>query len=185
MTSDVAKRAGLLAAQQLSGAFARWTHVQGVAATTGRIAPELDPDHADEIVAAAWLHDIGYAEDLATTGLHPVDGARFAQEAGMPELVVSLIAFHTGAEFEARQRGLLAELDNFAPPPRDVLDIVTYADMTTSPTGEPITPEDRVLEILSRYDESDPVHEAVSRSAPELLAAVARVEERLAAVQPR
>lgn len=185
MTTDVATRARLLAAQHLSGVPRRWAHVQGVAASAAAIVTLLEPEHADEIVAATWLHDVGYASDVATTGFHPVDGAHFAQNAGLPALVVSLIAFHTGSEFEARQRGLLADLNQFVPPPRDVLDVVTYADMTTSPAGMPISAKDRVAEILSRYAQDDPVFTAVSQSAPELLAAVARVEERLSAAQPR
>jgi len=185
MTIDVVTRARLLAAERLSGVPRRWAHVQGVAATAAAIVPLLEPEHADDILAATWLHDVGYASDVATTGFHPVDGAHFAQDAGLPALVVSLIAFHTGAEFEARQRGLLGELAAFAPPPRDVLDVITYADMTTSPAGDPISANERVAEILSRYDENDPVFAAVSQSAPELLASVARVEGRLSAAQPR
>jgi hypothetical protein len=97
----------------------------------------------------------------------------------MPELVVSLIAHHTGADAEAAERVLVEALTEFAPPPRDALDVVTFADLTTSPDCEPISAEDRVAEILSRYDENDPVHAAVSRSASELLASVSRVQERL------
>jgi putative nucleotidyltransferase with HDIG domain len=185
MTSDLVTRAQSLAAQHLSDAPRRWAHVQGVAATAVEVASRLDPAHSDEIAAAAWLHDVGYAPDVATTGFHPVDGAGFARSERMPELVVSLIAFHTGSEVEAQQRGLLEELNTFATPPLAVLDIVTYADMTTSPTGEPISAEERVAEILSRYGEDNPVFAAVSTSAPELLAAVARIEERLSSAQPR
>jgi hypothetical protein len=29
----------------------------------------------DDLVAAAWLHDIGYAPELAKTGFHPLDGS--------------------------------------------------------------------------------------------------------------
>ena len=139
----------------------------------------VDPLHSDAIVAAAWLHDVGYAKALAKTGFHPVDGALFAKDSGFPALVVSLIAYHTGAQIEASQRGTEAELAAFEPPPADVLDVVTFADMTTSPAGEPITADDRLAEIFSRYNEGDPVFEAVSRSGPELLEAVSRVRERL------
>ena len=79
----------------------------------------------------------------------------------------------------AAQRGLLEELHSFEPPPADVLDVVTFADMTTSPSGEPIDAQDRVDEILTRYAPDDPVFEAVSSSTPQLLAAVVRVAERL------
>jgi hypothetical protein len=179
MSMDLVTRARSLAEQQLSGAPRRWSHVRGVASTATTVAPIVEPEHADAIVAAAWLHDVGYAPDLAVSGFHPVDGARFAMDAGMPDLVVRLIAFHTGAEFEAQQRGLLSELLEFTPPPADILDVVTFADMTTSPTGEPINARDRVAEILTRYEPEDPVFDAVSRSAPELLAAVDRVNARL------
>jgi len=185
MTSDLVTRARLLAAQHLSDVPRRWAHVRGVAATAETVAPLLDPVHADELIAAAWLHDVGYAPELAETGFHPVDGAHFSAKSGLPALVVSLIAFHTGAEFEARQRGLLADLHRFDRPPRDLLDIVTYADMTTSPSGDPISAAERVSEILSRYEKGHPVHAAVWQSAPTLLAVVARVDERLSAAPPR
>ncbi|WP_406239339.1 hypothetical protein [Nocardia sp. NBC_01009] len=31
-------------------------------------------------MTAAWLHDIGYAPDIARIGFHPVDGAEFLRE---------------------------------------------------------------------------------------------------------
>lgn len=183
MGSDVVARARSLARQHLVDVPRRWAHVQGVAATASDVARVLDPEHADEIISAAWLHDVGYASDLAKIGFHPVDGARFARDVGMPDLVARLIAFHTGSEFEAQQRGLLAELHEFTPPPGEILDVVTFADMTTSPTGEPIDAQDRVAEILTRYEPDSPVYDAVSASAPELLAAIERVNERLAQVK--
>lgn len=50
------------------------------------------------------------------------------------------------------------------------------AIMTTGPDGSFVRAEDRVSEILSRYPEDDPVHRAIERSAPTLLAAVAAVD---------
>ena len=58
----------------------RWAHTQGVAATARGLAPVLGPD-ADLVTAAAWLHDIGYAPDVAATGFHPLDGARHLRDA--------------------------------------------------------------------------------------------------------
>ena len=179
MNTDLASRARSLAERHLVDVPRRWAHVKGVAAGATAVAPALDPEHAESIVAAAWLHDIGYATDLAVSGFHPVDGARFAMDVGMPDLVVSLIAFHTGAEFEALQRGLLVELHEFAAPPVDILDVVTFADMTTSLSGESIAATDRVAEILTRYEPDTVVYNAVSRSAPQLLGAVQRVNARL------
>jgi hypothetical protein len=55
----------------------RWAHVQAVAEQASRIATAVLPaDERETLVAAVWLHDIGYAPALATTGLHTLDGAR-------------------------------------------------------------------------------------------------------------
>jgi putative nucleotidyltransferase with HDIG domain len=73
-------------AQQLARALLqeplprRWAHVQGVAARASNLAPVLGAD-VDLLEAAAWLHDIGYAPDLAVTGLHQLDGARYLRDA--------------------------------------------------------------------------------------------------------
>src|SRR6266705_2570551 len=73
-------------AQQLARALLqkacprRWRHVQGVAARARSLAPILGSD-AHLLEAAAWLHDIGYVPDLATTGLHSLDGARYLRDA--------------------------------------------------------------------------------------------------------
>lgn len=180
MNRDLVDRARTLASEHLAVAMPqRWAHVLGVARTASDISPRLLARDADAVVAAAWLHDVGYAPSIALTGFHPVDGARFARSAGMPDLVVSLIAHHSGANAEAIERGLTAELAEFDRPPGVVLDVVTYADMTTAPDGTPIDAEKRVSEILSRYSSDDPVHAAVSRSSVELLATVARINEQL------
>ena len=191
MNRNLVDHARTLASERLAVAMPRrWAHVLGVARTASDIAPRLLVRDADAVVAAAWLHDVGYAPSIAMTGFHPVDGARFARSAGMPDLVVSLIAHHSGAIAEAIERGLTPELAEFDRPPREVLDVVTYADMTTAPNGTPIDAELRVSEILSRYSIDDPVHAAVSRSSAELLATVARINGQLrlapaAATQPR
>lgn len=185
VTLDVVHQAEALAAARLAELPRRWSHVQGVAGVASSVAQRLDPGNADAIVAAAWLHDVGYSRNLAATGFHPIDGANFARDAGLPELVVSLIAYHSGAAVEADERGLGAELSHIPPPPDDVLDVLTFADMTTSPDGATVSAPERVREILSRYTEDDPVYGAVSRSGPDLLAAVDRVRERLDRVQPR
>lgn len=185
MAEDLVMRARPAAEALLASLPRRWAHVQGVAARAAEVAPLLVPERADEIVAACWLHDIGYASEVAVTGFHPVDGAHLAVGLNFPPLVVSLIAFHTGASFEAAERGLSHELAAFDAPPRSFLDVVTFADLTTSVDGAPIGANARVTEILTRYEPDDPVHRAVSASAPSLLAGVARVESRLAALAGR
>ncbi len=127
-------------------------------------------------MAAAWLHDIGYAPSVRQTGFHPLDGAKFARSTGFGELVASLVAFHTGAHAEAAERGL-SNLSAFGEPPSDVLDALTFCDLTTGPDGTSISPQDRLSDVLARYGPEDPVHRAVDAGREELLAAVRRVRD--------
>lgn len=124
---------------------------------------------------AAWLHDIGYAESIAHTGFHPLDGARFLAQCASKE-VTRLVAWHTGAGYEARERGLLGDLEVFAQPPADELDALTMIDLGTSPTGEAMLDVKRIAEILSRYEDGHPVHEAVANSREFLLASSRRAK---------
>lgn len=150
----------------------RWAHTQGVAAQARAVGPVLGWD-TDLIEAAAWLHDVGYAPALAATGFHPLDGARYLRdEQGAAPAVCALVAHHSGAAVEAAERGLddvlLAEF-----PLPDASDeqvvALTYCDFTTGPSGERLAPEERITEILSRYEPDSPVHRAVQASAPHLL----------------
>jgi putative nucleotidyltransferase with HDIG domain len=176
MEAPMALRARVIAEQRLGSFAPRWAHVRGVAAAAELMAAGLATTEAEAVVAAAWLHDVGYAPSVRSTGFHPVDGALFVRAEGFPAVVVSLVAYHTGAVFEARERGLSDALVDFPEPPQLLLDVLTYADMTTGPDGSRVRAEDRVSEILSRYPEDNPVHRAIERSAPTLLAAVARVD---------
>jgi predicted hydrolase (HD superfamily) len=161
----------------------RWRHVQAVAAKAERIAYVLPEQHRGVLVASAWLHDIGYGPAAKATGFHPLDGARFLAESGVNPQIVSLVAYHSGATYEAAERGFSHELAAFDPPADlALLDALTCADMTTGPEGHPTMVVDRIAEILSRYGPEDPVHRAVSRSRPSLIAAVERTEARLAAL---
>ncbi|WP_372491877.1 HD domain-containing protein [Nocardiopsis dassonvillei] len=159
----------------------RWAHSQGVAEQARSLAPVLGHD-ADLVEASAWLHDIGYSPDLAATGFHPLDGARYLRLVqAADETVVSLVAYHCCSVIEAEERGLAGVLaGEFAPPPGRLLDALTYSDMTTGPDGVHLPVERRLAEILERYAPEDLVHRSITRSAPLLTASVRAVELRLA-----
>lgn len=176
----LAARARQLGDDLMSGLEPRWSHVRAVASQVEQLSLGLSHPDRDAVLAAAWLHDIGYAQDLAVTSMHALDGARYLQQQGWTATVCSLVAFHTGATYEAEERELSESLAMFAPPPAHLLDILTAADVTSGPSGAVVTAEGRVAEILERYDAENPVHRAVRRSAPELVAAVARTQRRIA-----
>ena len=54
----------------------RWAHVRGVARQARTLDVVAGTD-AELLEAAAVLHDVGCAPDLAATRFHPLDGARF------------------------------------------------------------------------------------------------------------
>jgi hypothetical protein len=165
-----------LSAERLSSLGSRWAHVQ----TVGVLAESLDARLVEDVVvAAAWLHDVGYDPTLRVSGFHSLDGAWFLRDLGAPDALVALVARHTGAEFEAAERGLLEDLDALPMPDPEALDVLTLIDLVVGPDGELTMPADRISEIGSRYAGKDPVHRAVSRSSPELLAAAARARARL------
>lgn len=166
-----------LAARYLGDLGTRWDHVE----TVGRLADWMvaEVGISSDIAAAAWLHDLGYAPALAITGFHPVDGATFLADACAPDGVVSLVAHHTGARFEAEERGLETDLGRFSVPDADDLDALNLLDLVSSPTGAITTPRERVDEILNRYPEGHPVHRAITRSHYELLASALRGRVRL------
>jgi HD domain len=160
----------------------RWAHVQGVAEKAERVAASLALSDG-ALVAAAWLHDVGYAPEVTDTGFHPLDGARYLVGLGIAERVVNLVARHSYAILEAEFRGfglLLAAFPDEGGVSRDAL---WYCDLTTSPDGEPMSAEERMAEIKQRYGPDDIVTQFITEGSSELLAAVDRTEHRLAGEQ--
>jgi len=159
----------------------RWSHVQGVAARARTLKPSLGPD-ADLIEAAAWLHDIGYLPELAHTGLHSLDGARYLRDIQHAEpLLCCLVAHHSYAVIEAEERGLAHVMTReFAPPPRQLADALTFCDMTTSPDGEHVQVHNRLAEIHHRYGAGHLFSRFIRRATPLILEAVGQVNARAA-----
>jgi HD domain len=138
----------------------------------------LSAEDADLLAAAALVHDVGYAPSLNRLGFHAVDGARFLRAQGQ-ERLARLVAHHSGARFEAEERDLVEELAAFPVEDGPVMDALTFADMTTGPTGQPMTLAQRIAEVQRRYPSNDPVHRAIVRARPELQAAIDRTRQRL------
>lgn len=159
----------------------RWAHTQGVGAKADTVSRAVAAD-ADLLVCAAWLHDVGYSPALATTGFHPLDGARYLRDVESADVrLVRLVANHSCALIEARHRGLAGALTAEFPTPDDlVLDALTYCDMTTSPGGAPVDIEQRLAEASDRYGEDHLVSRSLAEARPSILASAARVTAALA-----
>jgi len=162
----------------------RWKHSLGVAERARTIAAVVGED-AELLEAAAVLHDIGYAPDLAKTGFHPLDGARYLRDiAGADERVVRLVAHHSCAWMEAEARGMREELEGeFPREPAGLNDALCYCDMNTTPDGTPTNPVDRINEITGRYGPDSLIGTFIRRAEPEILASTSRVLEQVAAAK--
>lgn len=180
--NDLVARSAKLASQYLGNAELanRWRHVRAVAAQAVKLRAAVPTEDHALLVAAAWLHDIGYAPDLVKTGMHAIDGAIHLEQQGFPPRLVALVAHHTGARFEAAERGLIRELDKFAREEGPLADALATADLTVGPTGKPVKVGARIDEILLRYPPGTAVHQAISRARPSLIAQAERTQLRLA-----
>jgi putative nucleotidyltransferase with HDIG domain len=176
---DLRSWAAEQAQTQLASLPERLAHTRAVATAAERASAAVPPGDRDVLVATAYLHDIGYAPLISRTGFHPLDGARWLQEQGVPLRICCLVAHHTGARFEAEERDLADELAAFEVEDGPVLDALTFADLTTGPDGEEFTFDQRIDEILTRYPADDPVHRAICRARPFLAESVRRTLDRL------
>jgi hypothetical protein len=131
------------------------------------------------LVVAAWWHDLGYAPALRDTECHQIDGARYLARAGYPSRLVALVAHHSAATYEATQRGLLPHLDVWPCEQSLVADALWTADMTTGPYGEALTYDQRLSEILARYQPTSIVGQAMLQAQPAISAAIDRTQQRL------
>ncbi|MDG4821906.1 HD domain-containing protein [Asanoa sp. WMMD1127] len=171
---EAAERARDLARLLLAESLPRrWAHSQGVGRKAEAVA-HLVGDQAEALVRAAWLHDVGYAPDLVRTGLHQLDGARYLRDvAQVDSLVCRLVAHHSCAAIEARNRDLDEQLlTEFPEVDGLVSDALTYADMTTSPDGDPVDVHQRLAEILSRYGNGDVVAESIREASSRIVGSV-------------
>lgn len=175
---DVSEWARRVTAPLLSPLGDRWQHVTQVAELAEAIAPGFRP-HGDVLCAAAMLHDIGYAPELAVTGFHPLDGARFVRQEGH-EQVARLVAHHSGARHEARLRGIQDFEDEFPFLDCELDRALTYCDLTTGPDGARVSLQERVSEITSRYGSDHTVSRAMNASVAEFERALSETERRVA-----
>lgn len=173
-------RARDLAQTLLANLPERWRHTIGVARRAEQVRGTVGSrSDGEDLLIAAWLHDIGYAAALRDTGFHPLDGARHLTANGWPARIAALVAHHSGARFVAEARGLAEHVAEFACEQSPVSDALIYADQTVGPNGVSMNLEQRLTDMLERHGPDSPNAVAHARRAPVLRAAVQRVDQRL------
>lgn len=181
---DIAEEARVLAEGLLAPVGSRWRHTSGVVARATSAGAAVEERERPLLIAAACLHDLGYAGPLRMSGFHPLDGARYLKQRGWPALLVGLVAHHSGARFVAAERGLSAAMQEFDDErfvSGALADALTYADQTTAPDGSPVDVETRMAEMVRRHGPDSPNARCHHLRAPVLRAAVAATERRLRA----
>jgi len=186
--TNLVSRARMVAHTLLVDREDRWSHTTGVAHRAQHLAATVDPADRHLLVAAAWLHDIGYSPTVITdphcagTGFHPLDGATYLQHHGWTARICGLVAHHSAARFLAAPLGLDTALSIFPDEQSPLSDALTYADQTTGPHGEPLPIQERIAGMLARHG-PDSIQARVHHARePHLLTAATRVEHRLASV---
>jgi hypothetical protein len=158
----------------------RWRHTMGVARRAEEVREIVEASVDGEIlVAAAWLHDIGYADVVRESGFHPLDGGLHLQRHGWPPRIAGLVAHHSEALSIARVRGLADDLTRLPQENSMVADALTYADQTVGPDGQLMPFEERLADMLRRHGPHSPNAIAHPERTPLLRAAVHRIERRL------
>ena len=158
----------------------RWVHTQGVATRAAELATTVAPEDRSMLIAAAWLHDIGYAPAIRDTGFHPLDGGLYLRADGWDDRLAALVAHHSGARFVPVQRGFGLMMAEFDFEDDAVSDALTYADQTVGPNGRRMTVPYRIAEAIARHGPDSPNARARVDRVPYLLAVADRVEQRLA-----
>lgn len=159
----------------------RWAHVRATARVARRIGPLLLATYErDLLVAAALLHDIGYARPLVASGFHPLDGARFLHRVNAPMRLCALVANHSGAAAVARLRGFADQLGEFPDEATTLRDALWYCDMSVNASGQSVTLEQRIADIRMRHATDSFVVRALDSGGLQArTAAVQRVRLRL------
>ncbi|MET7538238.1 phosphohydrolase [Streptomyces sp. NPDC005507] len=133
------------------------------------------------LAAAAISHDIGYARAAVDTGQQMIDGAGYLRAVvGADPRLRSMVAFLMSSSWERSELGLDHMFSEFGPAEPELVDTITYCDLTSSPSGDLADPADRLSAVLERYGPERVVFRAVSAARPELMARAVRVRRRRA-----
>ena len=158
----------------------RWLHSKAVGDKAADIAGRLTLPERDVLAAAGYLHDIGYAPELALTHFHPLDGGRHLRTLGH-ERLASLVAFHSDAAEQAELRGLTEALEDLRREGSLIARVLDYCDMTTGPDGTAMAPARRLADVEARYGPGHVVATGLRRAWPRLSRGIAEVDKLLLA----
>ncbi len=145
-------RARALAVDVLRDCPDVYEHSSRAARRASELAQRVATSRTADVVAAAWLHDIGYAAPLTRTGFHPLDGALFLMAEDWPERIVRLVAHHSLASLEAPFYGVGHHLGVIEVVTGVDADLLVSADLGAG-LGDPLPTVQERLDSLRQADE--------------------------------
>jgi len=145
--APIVSRARSRAAEVLSDDPLLLEHSARTARRAAVLAHHIPGSGVTDVVAAAWLHDIGYAPPLRRTGFHPLDGALFLMGEDWPERIVRLVAHHSLAALEAPFYGVGHHLGVIEVVTGVDADILVSADLAAG-VGDPTPTVEERLEAM-------------------------------------
>jgi len=159
----------------------RWQHVRGVIARAETVGERLGLATVEHevLIAAAALHDIGLAPDVAATKASFLDGARWLAARAVPARIVDLVAHCDCGLVESTLRGYGDEYRAFNDERSPTRDALWYCCLTTAADGSATTLADRTAAWSTTYAGDGIIARYAVLARAELEGAVARTEDRL------
>jgi putative nucleotidyltransferase with HDIG domain len=142
----------------------RWTHTRAVADRAELVDAGMSSADRELLVAAAYLHDIGYAPELESTGFHSLDGANHLSDLGY-ERLANVVANHSAARVEAEARGLGTLMNQYPDFDPQLTAALTYCDMTAAGDGRTVTVDERLADIEERHGKDGAVSDGAREAA--------------------
>ena len=149
-----------------------------------QVLTHLSPGRRELVCISATLHDVGYSPEIADARFHPLDGARFLRSQGWGEDITNLVAHHSYSRIEANQFGLLDDLESEFPFNAELPhDELCFCDMSTGPSGEFLTIDERLADIRARHKDNRPKLIALDAAENKLRESYQRVQHQLGCSQ--
>jgi hypothetical protein len=128
----------------------RWSHVEGVIRFAREIAGAYGED-GDLLIAAAALHDVGWAPPHVRSGFPALDAARYLSTLNTPRRLLNLAVNYDASQLEAELRGLGSQMKEFPDEGGPVRDALWYCDLRVGPDGQRMPLAARLAEVRVRY----------------------------------
>lgn len=127
----------------------------------------------EHCLASALLHDIGYSDKATQFGFHPVDGYLFLKNHGWSKTICTAVLYHSWSKelADMLDNSLLTTFyaSQLTEEEKLIIEIISFADMHISPSGEKCTFGSRIQNIGSRFGENSIQFKHISKQEEHLL----------------